>query len=77
MTTYEPNIFEVEVKLKLLVTASNSEHAGERLGVLLHDRITQYIHPDDDPPKYKVVGVCRHHEIIGEPRRRTIIEKHL
>ena len=74
---YEPNIYEVKFEGTIMVVASNPAHAEERLKVLFNDRITQYTHPDDEPPKFKVVGVVRNVSIVGEPKRKTIVEKHL
>ena len=74
--TYEPNIFEVQIGGRILVTASNSRHALERVQTLLKDRITQYIHPEDTPPRYRVIGVVRHLHVVGEPKRRTIVSEH-
>jgi hypothetical protein len=73
--TYEPNIFEVQIGGRILVTASNSRHALERVQTLLKDRITQYVHPEDTPPRYRVIGVVRHLHVVGEPKRRTIVSE--
>jgi len=71
---YDPNLFEAEVKLKLLVTASNAAHAISRLRVLLDSRITQYVHPEDTQPQFKVIAVVTHKEIQGIPERKVIVE---
>lgn len=76
-STHETNIYEVDVNVRILIVGSNPAHAVARINELLHDRITQYTHPDDEPPKFKVIGVCRHHRVVHEPKRKTIIEKHL
>jgi hypothetical protein len=73
---YDPNLFEVEVKLKLLVTASNAAHAISRLGVLLDSRITQYVHPEDTQPQFKVIAVVTQKEVLGIPERKVIVERH-
>jgi hypothetical protein len=74
---YETNIYEVRATVNIMIVASNPEHAKERLNVLLKDRITQYVHPDDTPPKFKVVGVVRDHHVLGDPKRKVIVEKYL
>ena len=71
---YNPNLFEAELKLKLLVTASNSAHAIARLQVLLDSRITQYVHPEDTLPNYKVIAVVTEKEMMGIPERKVIVE---
>jgi hypothetical protein len=73
--SYDPNLFEVDVRLKLLVTASNPTHAIARVQVLLDSRITQYVHPEDAQPLYKVIALVEQKLITQPPTRKRIIER--
>jgi hypothetical protein len=73
---HETNIFEIRAEITLLVVGSNPQHAEERMNELFRDRITQYTHPDDERPKYKVIGVVRDHK-VNHIKRKVIIEKKL
>jgi hypothetical protein len=72
---YDLNLFEVDVSLRMLITASNSKHAIQRVEELFKGRITQYVHPDDTPPKFKVIAVVRETRFLDVPKRKTIIHE--
>ena len=71
---YESDIYSVNVTLTVMVTGSNSTHARKRVEELLKSRITQYIHPNDTQPNFKVIGVTGGLHFIGEPRRVVHVE---
>lgn len=73
---YTPDIYKVVVTSTMLVTASNPDHAQERVKELLKSRITQYVHPDDDPPQFKVIAVIQGKYFVGHPTRLRIVDSH-
>lgn len=74
---YNPNIYEVDLsQVKLLVTASSEEHAIQRVLELLDNRITQYVHPDDVQPKFKVIALVEDYLVQKPAKRKRIIERH-